>query len=141
PAAPPGPAGPGGDQDTEPTAGETAEAGTSGGSGAGTSTGGGGTDPDPAPTKTTAAPAKPPWITDCTYYSGTTETIYGHKGTRVVQVQCMLTKRGYGVGAGGVDGEFGPDTRTAVKRFQTTKGLDVDGRVGPNTWAALRSST
>ncbi|MER7177484.1 protein kinase domain-containing protein [Streptomyces mesophilus] len=135
-----GSAGTGGDQDTEPTAGETAEAGTAGGgSEAGTSTGGG--DTDPAPTRTTAAPAKPPWLTDCTYYSGTTETVYGDQGSRVVQVQCMLTKRGYSVGAGGVDGEFGPDTRTAVNRFQSAKGLDVDGRVGPNTWAALRSST
>ncbi|MBC9717233.1 protein kinase [Streptomyces sp. TRM66268-LWL] len=132
--------GPGGGEDTEPTAGETVEAGTSGGD-ASTSTGGGGSDPEPAPTKTAAAPAKPPWIADCTYYSGTTETVYGHQGTRVVQVQCMLTKRGYSVGSAGVDGEFGEDTRTAVKRFQSAKGLDVDGRVGPNTWAALRSWT
>jgi peptidoglycan hydrolase-like protein with peptidoglycan-binding domain len=56
-------------------------------------------------------------------------------------VQCMLTKRGYSVGGSGVDGEFGKDTQSAVKQFQSAKGLEVDGQVGPNTWAALRSST
>lgn len=47
----------------------------------------------------------------------------------------------YGLGAAGVDGQFGDDTLSAVKQFQGAKGLDVDGEVGPNTWATLRSST
>ncbi|RRR70547.1 peptidoglycan-binding protein, partial [Streptomyces sp. RP5T] len=85
--------------------------------------------------------AIPAWISGCTYYSGTELTDYGDKGQRVVQVQCMLTKRGYSVGGSGVDGEFGRDTQAAVKQFQSAKGLEVDGQVGPNTWAALRSST
>ncbi|MFC8514137.1 protein kinase [Streptomyces sp. NPDC057257] len=97
--------------------------------------------PSAAPTKTTAAPADPPWITDCTYYSGTEQTELGDKNQRVVQVQCMLTKRGYSVGSAGVDGQFGKDTDAAVRSFQSDKGLEVDGQVGPNTWAALRSST
>jgi eukaryotic-like serine/threonine-protein kinase len=92
-------------------------------------------------TKTAAPPATPAWISGCTYYSGTEQTEYGDKGQRVVQVQCMLTKRGYSVGGSGVDGEFGKDTQSAVKQFQSTKGLEVDGQVGPHTWAALRSST
>jgi peptidoglycan hydrolase-like protein with peptidoglycan-binding domain len=92
-------------------------------------------------TRTAAPPATPAWISGCTYYSGTELTDYGDKGQRVVQVQCMLTKRGYSVGGSGVDGEFGKDTRSAVKQFQNAKGLEVDGQVGPNTWAALRSST
>ncbi|MEJ8670760.1 peptidoglycan-binding domain-containing protein [Streptomyces sp. Marseille-Q5077] len=53
----------------------------------------------------------------------------------------MLSKRGYSVGGSGVDGEFGADTESAVRLFQSDKGLEVDGEVGPNTWAALRSST
>ncbi|WP_030317098.1 serine/threonine-protein kinase [Streptomyces sp. NRRL B-3229] len=106
---------------------------------------GSGNPPAPTPTatvtRTTAPPAAPAWISGCTYYSGTEQTEYGDKGQRVVQVQCMLTKRGYSVGSSGVDGEFGKDTRTAVKQFQSAKGLEVDGQVGPYTWAALRSST
>lgn len=102
---------------------------------------GGGGAPTAAPTKTATTPATPPWISDCTHYSGTEITDRGDKGPRVVQVQCMLSKRGYSVGGSGVDGEFGADTESAVRLFQSDKGLEVDGEVGPNTWAALRSST
>ncbi|WP_210594409.1 serine/threonine-protein kinase [Streptomyces sp. GESEQ-35] len=101
----------------------------------------GGSAPTATPTKTATTPATPPWISQCTYYSGTELTTSGDKGQRVVQVQCMLTKRGYSVGGAGVDGQFGQDTVAAVRLFQSDKGLEVDGEVGPNTWAALRSST
>ncbi|MFF4358683.1 protein kinase [Streptomyces sp. NPDC001604] len=97
--------------------------------------------PTPTVSKSTAAPTKPPWLTDCTYYSGTEQTELGDRGQRVVQVQCMLTKRGYSVGSSGVDGDFGKATDAAVRSFQSDKGLEVDGQVGPKTWAALRSST
>lgn len=104
--------------------------------------GNGGNAPAGTPTPTApATPATPPWISQCTYYSGTELTVRGNRGQRVVQVQCMLTKRGYSVGSSGVDGEFGDATLAAVKQFQGAKGLEVDGEVGPNTWAALRSST
>ena len=36
-----------------------------------------------------------------------------------------------------VDNEFRSDTDTAVRNFQRSRGLTADGRVGPNTWAAL----
>jgi hypothetical protein len=39
------------------------------------------------------------------------------------------------------DGRFGADTRTKVRAFQAQHGLEVDGKVGPATWAALFSST
>ncbi|MCX5050534.1 serine/threonine-protein kinase [Streptomyces sp. NBC_00474] len=102
---------------------------------------GGGSAPTATPPKTATTPATPPWSSQCTYYSGTELTVHGDKGQRVVQVQCMLTKRGYSVGEAGVDGQFGDATLAAVKQFQRDKGLAVDGEVGPNTWAALRSST
>ncbi|WBB59460.1 serine/threonine-protein kinase [Streptomyces sp. WMMC500] len=107
-------------------------------------------DPTPKPTRpdatsakpttppTTSAPPADPWDS-CTYYSGTALTQSGDKGERVVQVQCILRARGYDLGAGGVDGIFGPSTEAAVKSFQSAKGLAVDGQVGPDTWGALRS--
>ena len=35
-----------------------------------------------------------------------------------------------------VDGVFGEDTLAKTKKFQKEKGLEVDGEVGPKTWAA-----
>ncbi|MCC5473894.1 protein kinase [Streptomyces sp. NPDC059680] len=105
-------------------------------------------DPPPATQPTTSAPTtKPapapttpaePWKS-CTYYSGTTLTVYGQKGSRVKEVQCILKARGYNIGPSGVDGIFGYDTVTEVKKFQSNNHLHVDGEVGVNTWAALRS--
>jgi len=97
-------------------------------------------DATPSPSSPPAEPATPPWISDCTYYSGSGRTRQGDSGKRVLQVQCVLTKRGYGVGSSGVDGDFGSGTESAVRSFQSDKGLDADGIVGHETWTALRSS-
>lgn len=37
-----------------------------------------------------------------------------------------------------LDGIFGPATTKAVKRYQTSKGLSADGKVGNGTWNALK---
>ena len=42
-----------------------------------------------------------------------------------------------GVYQGKVDGRFGPRTREAIRAFQRTSGLKVDGLVGKQTWAKL----
>jgi peptidoglycan hydrolase-like protein with peptidoglycan-binding domain len=36
-----------------------------------------------------------------------------------------------------VDGRFGSDTELAVKEFQQSANLTIDGIVGPQTWGAL----
>ena len=59
----------------------------------------------------------------------------GSNGQAVRAVQVLLrNKYGYGIT---VDGDFGPQTASAVKDFQSTHNLSVDGIVGPNTWQAL----
>jgi hypothetical protein len=40
-----------------------------------------------------------------------------------------------------VDGIFGTKTQSAVKEYQKSKGLSVDGIVGNNTWTSLSNST
>lgn len=39
-----------------------------------------------------------------------------------------------------VDGIYGADTRTAVRAFQTSKGLTVDGKAGPETIGAIKAA-
>ncbi|MEU6148231.1 protein kinase [Streptomyces sp. NPDC047081] len=95
----------------------------------------------PAPSADSPPAKTAPWLTECTYYSGNGRTRLGDSGKRVLQVQCILTRRGYSVGDTGVDGEFGPDTESAVRAFQTERGLDADGIVAHDTWNALRSTT
>lgn len=55
-------------------------------------------------------------------------------GDGVREIQTGLNRIGYGLT---VDGEFGPLTDAAVIRFQNEHGLEADGIVGKNTWAAL----
>ncbi|MFH8799728.1 protein kinase [Streptomyces sp. NPDC017936] len=93
-----------------------------------------------SPDGPSSAPATPPWISECTYYSGNGRTRLGDSGRRVSQVQCMLTHRGRPVGDGGVDGLFGSGTESAVRSFQSSRGLDADGVVGRETWEALRDT-
>ncbi|MEU5041659.1 protein kinase domain-containing protein [Streptomyces griseorubiginosus] len=96
--------------------------------------------PTPSDDSTTTDPGTAPWLSECTYYNGNGRTRLGDSGKRVRQVQCMLTERGYAVGGGGVDGEFGTGTESAVEAFQSDRGLDADGVVAHDTWSALRSA-
>jgi cell wall-associated NlpC family hydrolase len=62
-------------------------------------------------------------------------------GPAVKLCQEDLVKHGFGeqLGPDGVDGIYGEDTESAVADFQHSKGLEVDGIVGPLTWAALEA--
>ncbi len=55
-------------------------------------------------------------------------------GYNVFNVQRYLIGQGYVVD---VDGYFGASTEAAVRSFQSSIGLNVDGLVGPETWRRL----
>ena len=80
-----------------------------------------------------------------------TITLYGiHQGngsfrkdtatthSQVALMQQALTNLGYNTQ--GVDGKFGNNTLTAVKAFQSAKGLTVDGYFGKNSLLALETA-
>jgi peptidoglycan hydrolase-like protein with peptidoglycan-binding domain len=66
---------------------------------------------------------------------GQPEIKRGDKGAAVLRAQRAL-RRTPDLSVD-VDGDFGPDTEAAVKRFQKSADLDVDGIVGEKTWEAL----
>lgn len=61
----------------------------------------------------------------------------GDKGTAVKVLQRMLMAAGCKLPRYGADGSCGAETVDAVKAFQTTHNLTIDGICGPLTWAAL----
>ena len=59
----------------------------------------------------------------------------GSRGEYVLAWQKFLNQNGYFCGV--EDGIFGKNTAKAVKDFQRSRGLDPDGIIGRNTWAAI----
>lgn len=55
----------------------------------------------------------------------------GHAGLK--RWQQRMKDRGWQIG---VDGLYGPNTRTVAGKFQAEKGLSVDGKIGVQTWSA-----
>ena len=84
-----------------------------------------GTIPTPSPDPEPAPSTKRPTIRK------------GSRNQYVTECQKMLDRLGYNLGICGIDGDFGTATRAAVMSFQSDHGLQVDGIVGPDTWAAL----
>ena len=62
----------------------------------------------------------------------------GSSGSAVKTLQARLQTLGFDPGP--IDGIFGSGTDSAVRAFQRARGLDADGIVGPQTWAALYAS-
>lgn len=69
-------------------------------------------------------------------YGDTPTLRSGATGVAVSRLQRALTAAlGRTVG---IDGQFGPNTQQAVRDYQTTRSLGVDGVVGAGTWGALQ---
>lgn len=62
----------------------------------------------------------------------------GDCGQFVRQIQERLRQLGFDIAA---DGRFGPATDAAVRAFQRSAGVRVDGQVGRRTWAAMSAAT
>ncbi len=82
-------------------------------------------------------------IACCFFYnkSEVKETVsrYGSSGSEVKQIQTKLKNWGYY--SGSIDGIYGSKTLSAVKKFQKTNGLTVDGIAGSATLAAMGISS
>ena len=73
-------------------------------------------------------------------YRKPTQNIYlGDWGDGIKWVQWHLQRKGYNIGASGIDGQYGSGTQAAVKQFQRDHGLTADGVVGEKTRAALEA--
>ncbi|TEB16038.1 N-acetylmuramoyl-L-alanine amidase CwlA precursor [Pelotomaculum sp. FP] len=64
-----------------------------------------------------------------------TGTILGESSEEIKAIQAKLVSLGYDTG--GIDGIYGPKTVNAVRLFQQSHNLIVDGIAGPQTKAAL----
>ena len=74
-------------------------------------------------------------IQDLLGYSRAVLSNYGSSGQEVINIQAKLYNWGYYDGI--VDGIYGYQTFSAIKKFQAKNGLVVDGVSGPQTLAAL----
>ncbi|MDO5645882.1 MAG: peptidoglycan-binding protein [Dermabacter sp.] len=96
------------------------------------------TAPVPPPTTVTAdlAAIAPQNIVPAAL--GSTTIRQGHRGQNVSALQTLLNANGARIN---VDGIFGSATYRAVVNFQSSRGLGVDGIVGPQTRNALSSGS
>lgn len=82
-------------------------------------------EPEPEPKPVVMVKIELPQITE------------GDIGDSVKAAQALLDCWGFPCGSCGADGEYGPDTKRALTRFQKYRRLEQDGVIGPDTWSAL----
>lgn len=61
----------------------------------------------------------------------------GSNGVAVQICQRLLIAAGLALPKYGIDGDFGTETETALRKFQKGRGLTADGICGPKTWSEL----
>lgn len=91
--------------------------------------------PAPGPKTPDAPPFPLPVGSYFGWKAGPKESVSGyfsHQGD-LKRWQQRMKDRGWGINP---DGLYGPQTHEVTKLFQREKGLQVDGRIGPITWAA-----
>ena len=76
-------------------------------------------------------------------YGGDAALSKGDSGGKVRELQNLLVMAGFGsyLGQWGADGDFGNATKSAVKAFQSAKGLSATGIANQATWDALRGKS
>jgi len=72
-------------------------------------------------------------------WSNNCQTSEGNISNFVYAIQETIDESRTPCGAN-IDGDFGPQTLTAVKCFQSHSGLSADGIVGPLTWGKLQGT-
>jgi hypothetical protein len=79
---------------------------------------------------------KVPEPSTCPDYQDSYSTPYKYcdSGSDVTSIQQSLVALGYSID---IDGYYGPGTRSAVKKYQSSKGLIVTGQVNESTWSLL----
>lgn len=82
-------------------------------------------EPEPEPKPVVMVKIELPQITE------------GDISDSVKAAQALLDCWGFPCGSCGADGEYGPDTKRAITRFQKYRRLEQDGVIGPDTWSAL----
>jgi hypothetical protein len=63
--------------------------------------------------------------------------IRGDKGPGVEALQALLIGYGCDLGRTGRDGDFGPLTESALRKYQSQQGLGLTGKADTETWVAL----
>jgi murein L,D-transpeptidase YcbB/YkuD len=93
--------------------------------------------PAPAPTAPPTAPGPTPTVPPFSPSAVCKRQVLrlSSRGPCVTSLQRRLNVLGFNAGA--PDGVFGNKTDAAVRSFQASKRLTVDGIVGPKTWGAL----
>ena len=71
--------------------------------------------------------------------NGVPYLVKGNTGGDVVRMQRMLSANGFmdPANQANFDGQFGVGTESALKKFQSAKGLSADGQCGQQTWTKL----